>query len=39
MVFETVLHYMLVPGKAENWVVIMDFSGISLTTIPTKVIF
>ncbi len=36
-VFEHVVHYMLVPGKAENWIVIMDMQGLSITSLPTKV--
>jgi hypothetical protein len=35
--FEHVIHYMFVPGKLENWTVIIDLEKIGVTDIPRTV--
>ena len=37
--FEHILHYMMVPGKAENWVVVIDLIDLGLATLPIAVSF
>jgi hypothetical protein len=37
VLFEHIVHYMLVPGKVENWIVIIDLSGLSITSMPIGV--
>ncbi len=36
-VFEHIMHYMMVPGKVENWDVIVDLKDMSLISFPMKV--
>ena len=36
-IIEHIIQYMIVPGKAENWVVIIDLNGVGITNIPTAV--
>jgi len=31
---EHVLHFMLIPGKVENWDIIIDLEGVSITKPP-----
>lgn len=37
IMFEHILHYMLLPGKSENWVVIVDLIDLGLTSLPLAV--
>jgi len=39
VLFEHILHYMMVPGKVENWVVIIDLIDLGLATVPYSVIY
>jgi len=39
VIFEHILHYMMVPGKVENWVVIIDLIDLGLATMPYSVIY
>ena len=34
-VVEHIIHYMFVPGKVENWLVIVDATNVGLTNVPT----
>ena len=38
-IFEYVIHYMFVPGKLENWTLIIDLGKIGITDIPRAVLF
>ena len=35
--FEYIFHYMIIPGKVENWTVIVDLGKVGVTDIPRKV--
>lgn len=37
VMFEHILHYMMVPGKVENWVVVIDLVDLGLASMPYAV--